>query len=146
LSTPIRRLEGITYWVIEDPEAIHDFTNTEIRKEWDEDARSEHRDPKNDPWLKSLAKRKWKLEIIDISRIKLNPGIMNYADPQTGYVFSRSLAERSQELLESINMGGVVISPLIVRKEGTQLVDGYCRYATIKAMNVTRIYAYVGTS
>jgi len=25
-----------------------------------------------------------------------------------------------------------------------QLVDGYCRFTTLKAMNVPRIYAYVG--
>jgi hypothetical protein len=45
----IRRLEGITYWVIDDPKAIFDFINTEVRKEWEADARSEHRDPKDDP-------------------------------------------------------------------------------------------------
>jgi hypothetical protein len=48
----------VTYWVIEDPVAIHDFINTEIKQEWETDARSEHRDPEDDPWLKSLAKRK----------------------------------------------------------------------------------------
>ena len=49
MNTPIRRLEGISYWVIDDPDAIYDFINTEIRKEWEADARSEHRDPKDDP-------------------------------------------------------------------------------------------------
>jgi hypothetical protein len=82
---------------------------------------------------------------MDISRIKLNPEIMNFADPQTGYVFSKSLARRSKELLESIKMGGVVISPLIMRKEDNQLADGYCRHATLRAMSVSRTYAYVGT-
>ena len=144
LSAPVRRLEKITYWVIEDPELIYDFINTEIRKEWETDAKSEHRDSEADPWLRALSKRKWNLEIIDIARIKLNPDIMNYADPERGCVFSESLAERSQELQESIKMGGVVISPLIVRGENAQLVDGYCRYATLKAMNVSRVYAYIG--
>jgi len=130
--------------VIEDPEGIYDFINTEIRKEWETDARSEHRDPETDPWLRTLSKRKWNLEIIDIAPIKLNPDIMNYADPERGYVFSRSLAERSQELQESIKMGGVAISPLVVMGEDAQLVDGYCRYATLKAMNVSRVYAYIG--
>jgi hypothetical protein len=57
LKTPIRRLEGITYWVIEDPDAIHDFMNNELQKEWEEDARTEHRDPTKDTWLKTLSKR-----------------------------------------------------------------------------------------
>jgi hypothetical protein len=145
LNTPIRRLEGISYWVIDDPDAIYDFINTEIRKEWEADARSEHRDPKDDPWLKTLPKRKWHLEIMNITQINLDPDIMNYVDPKRGYVFSKSLEKRNAELLQSIKLGGVVLSPLVVRKEDTQLVDGYCRYTTLKAMSVSRIYTYVGS-
>jgi len=142
MNTPIRRLDGITYWVMKDPEAIRDFINTEIRKEWETDAISEHRDPETDTWLKTLSKRKWTLKITEIVRIRLNPKIVNYSDPERGYVFSESLKRRSQELQESIKMGGVVISPLVVRKD-MQLLDGYCRYTALKAMNVSRIYAYV---
>jgi hypothetical protein len=43
VNTPIRRLEGITYWVVEDPDAIYDLINSEVRKEWEEDARSDSR-------------------------------------------------------------------------------------------------------
>jgi hypothetical protein len=145
LNTPIRRLEGISYWVIDDPDAIHDFVNSEIRKEWEADARSERRDPKDDPWLKTLIRRRWHLEMMDMIRIKLDPNIMNYVDPERGYVFSKSLEKRSAELGQSIKLGSVVLSPLIVRGEDTQLVDGYCRYTTLKAMKVTRIYTYIGS-
>lgn len=144
-ATPIRRLEGITYWVIDDPEAVFDFINTEVRKEWEADARSEHRDPKDDPWLEALPKRKWHLDIIGMSQIKLDPEIMNYVDPDRNYVFSQSLDKRCSELRQSIKLGGLALPPLVVRKEECQLVDGYCRYNTLKSMNVTRIYAYVGT-
>jgi hypothetical protein len=144
MSTPIRRLEGITYWVIDDPDAIYDLVNSEIRKEWETDARSEHRNPKDDPWLKTLSRRKWHLEITSIAKIKLNPEIMNFVDPERGYVFSKSLEKRSLELRKSIELGGVVLSPLIVRNEDFQLVDGYCRCATLKAMNVSKIYTYLG--
>ncbi len=34
VTSPLRRLQAITYWVIEHPEGIHDFINTNIRKEW----------------------------------------------------------------------------------------------------------------
>lgn len=85
----------------------------------------------SDPWLKTLSKRKWSLQIIDMKRIKLNPDIMNYVDLQRGYVFSERLAERSRELQESIRFGSSVIWPLIVRKMDMQLVDGYCRYSTL---------------
>jgi hypothetical protein len=144
MSTPIRRLEGISYWVIDDPGAIYDFVNSEIRKEWEADARSEHRDPKDDPWLTTLTRRNWHLEIMRITQIKLDPDIMNYVNPERGYVFSKSLEKRSAELRHNIELGGVVLSPLIVRNEDFQLVDGYCRYATLKGMNVLRTYTYLG--
>lgn len=131
--------------MIEDPEAIRDFINTEVRREWEVDAASEHRDPREDPWLKTLPKRKWSLRIIERGRIKLDPRIMSYVDPERGYVFSKSLAERSLELQESMEMGGLAIWPLVVRKEDMRLVDGYCRYNTLKKLNVSRIYAYTGT-
>lgn len=144
MNTPIRRLDGISYWVIEDDDAIYNLINTEIRKEWETDARSEYRDPEDDPWLKTLRKRKWCLEVMPLARIRLNPDIMSYVDPRRGYVFSESLERRSSELRQSIELGGVVLSPLIVRREDYQLVDGYCRHATLTAMGVTKTYAYVG--
>jgi hypothetical protein len=145
LNTPIRRLEGISYWVIDDPDAIYDFVNSEVRREWEADARSERRDPKEYPWLKTLARRKWHLEITDMTKIKLDTHIMNYVDPQRGYVFLKSLEKRSAELRHNMEAGAVVLSPLIIRKEDYQLVDGYCRYTALKAMSVSRTYAYVGS-
>jgi hypothetical protein len=144
VDTPIRRLDGITYWVIENPEGIYDFINTEIRKEWTEDARSEHRNPEDDEWLKTLSQRKWSLEIAETERIRLNPNIVNYVDEKRGYVFLKSLTQRRRELEKEVRDFGVVIWPLVVRKEDLELVDGYCRYATLKAMNVKRVYVYAG--
>ena len=144
MDTPIRRLDGITYWVIENPEGIYDFINTEIRKEWTEDARSEHRNPEDDEWLKTLSQRKWSLEIAETERIRLNPNIVNYVDEKRGYVFLKSLTQRRRELEKEVRDFGVVIWPLVVRKEDLELVDGYCRYATLKAMNVKRVYVYAG--
>ena len=145
VNTPIRRLEGITYWVIEDPNGIADLINTEIRREWEEDAKSEHRDPKKDEWLSTLSKRAWNLRTTDLDRIRLNLEIMNYADRERGYIFLNRLAQRTRELQKVIENFGIVIWPLIVREEDTQLVDGYCRYATLKAMNISRTYVYAGT-
>lgn len=144
LNTPIRRLEGIAYWVIEDPEGMHDFISSDIRKEWEADAISEGRNPKNDLWLKTLSKRRWSLEIVEARQVKLDPRIMNLVDAKSGYVFRNSLAKRSQELREAIERFASVIWPIIVKKEDFALVDGYCRYATLKAMNVSRVYAYIG--
>ena len=96
--------------MIDDPDAICDFINSVVRKEWEADARSEHRDPKDDPWLATLARRKWHLEIMDMTRIKLDPDIMNYVDPERDYVFSKSLEKRSAELRHNMEAGAVVLS------------------------------------
>jgi len=145
MKTPIRRLDGISYWVIEDPEAIYDFVNTELRREWEEDARSEGRDPKHDSWLKALPKRRWTLERVGIDRINLDPRIMNYTDVDQGYIFRESLKKRSQELKETIEKFASVIWPVVVKKEDFMLVDGYCRYTTLKDLHVSGTYAYVGS-
>jgi hypothetical protein len=144
--TPIRRLEGITYWVIEDPDGIHDYINTEIRKEWEADAHSEHRDLTEDPWLKTLPQRKRNLEIAETNRIKLDPDLMNYVDSRTGYNFSEHLAKRSRKLQEEIETYSLVICPVIVRGEDWILMDGYCRFSALNAMKIRKIYVYVGTS
>lgn len=145
LMTPVRRLDGITYWVIEDPEAIHDFIGNEIRKEWEADARSEGREASQDLWLKTLSKRRWSLGIVEIDQIRLNPNIMNYVDDVRGHNFSEELSKRSEELRKAIKEYCTVIWPVIVRKEDFMLVDGYCRYAALKTMDIQRVYAYIGT-
>jgi hypothetical protein len=144
VNTPLRRLDGITYWVIEDPEGIWDFINNEIRKEWELDVRSIAGDPADGPWLETLPKRKWKLQITQTDQMKLNARIMAFVDPEAGYNFTEHLAKRSQELRKAIENWAAVIWPIIVRKEDMQVLDGYCRYTTLREMNVPRIYAYMG--
>lgn len=117
MNTPIRRQEEVSYWVIEDPDAIYDFINNEVRKEWIEDAKNEHRDAKNDPWLKTLSKRWWVLELIEIERLRLDPEIMGYVDKSRDYVFKERLEQRRRELEKAIRNFGVVIWPSVVRAE-----------------------------
>jgi len=49
--------------VIEDSAAIHDLVNTEIRREWEEGARNEHKDPEDDEGIQTIRnfgkKRAW---------------------------------------------------------------------------------------
>jgi ParB-like chromosome segregation protein Spo0J len=70
---------------------------------------------------------------------------MNLVDKRKGYIFQEELTNRSKELQESIRKFSLVIWPIIIKRENFELVDGYCRYTSLKAMNVSRIYAYVGT-
>ena len=143
--TPLRRLQGITYWVIEDPAEIADFINSNIRKEWEADLRSVGRDPREDPWLQTLYRRKWRLEVVDADRIVGNPGIMNYVDTERGYRFQESLAKRRKELRSVVETYRVVIWPVILRGEDMLLADGYCRLGTLQEIGISQVYAYLGT-
>ena len=144
--TPLRRLEGVSYWVIEDSDEIYNFVNTNIRKEWEADVRSVGEDPLNDPWLRTLSGRKWRLDITDVNRVKLSAKVMSHVDVERGYVFAESLRRRREELRKSIEMYDVVIWPIILREEDFGLVDGYCRCTVLREMDVSRIYAYLGRS
>ncbi len=144
MSTPLRWLHGVTYWVIEDPTMISDFINANIRREWEADARSEDRNPDADSWLQGLSTREWSLETIQTSKVRLNPKIMEFVDDRRGYNFASSLAKRSDLLKTAIETYTTVIWPLVVRAEDMQLMDGYCRYSTLKRMDVPQTYAYIG--
>jgi len=144
MTTPLRRLEGITYWVIDDPEAICDFINTEVRKEWEQDVKTMSGDPAGGVWLETLRSRKWRLRIVQIGDVKLDEFALNYVDAKSGYNFAERLAQRRKELRKAIELFGLVIWPIVIREEGMEVLDGYCRYTTLKEMGVTRVYAYVG--
>ncbi len=134
----------MTYWVIEDPMVITDFINTNIRREWEADARSEGRNPDADSWLQGLSARKWSLETVQTRKVRLNPKIMEFIDDRRGYNFASSLTKRSDSLKTAIETYSMVIWPLIVRAEDMQLMDGYCRYSTLERVNTPQTYAYVG--
>ena len=144
MTTPLRRLEGITYWVIEDPEAIRDFINKEVRKEWAQDIKAMAGDPASGVWLETLRSRKWRLRIVHTGDIKLDESALNYVDAKSGYNFAERLAQRRKELRKAIELWGRVIWPIVIREEDMEVLDGYCRYTTLKEMGVTKTYAYVG--
>lgn len=129
--TPIRQLDGITYWVIEDQGDIEDYVKTVLSKEWEGDIRSEGKDPTGDEWLADLLRRHWTLRILDVSEVQ----------PDSDYVFSERLKQRRAELRRSLETYGMVMSPITVRAEGYKLADGYCRYTTLKEMQIPRLYA-----
>jgi hypothetical protein len=144
VTSPLRRLQGITYWVIEDPEEIYDFINTNVRKEWEGDIEFTGGNPREDPWLQTLSYRVWRLEILKTSLVKLDPRIMNYRNPKKGYSFAESLAIRVKELRRTIETYGSVIWPIVLDGEEMRLVDGYCRFTALTEMGVSQIYAYTG--
>lgn len=131
--------------MIEDPDGIHDFINTEVRKEWELDVRSLPGDPAGGDWLPTLRRRKWHLDVVQTHIVKLDDNTMNFVNTKTGYNFAEHLAKRRQQLRHAIENYGIVIWPVIIRKENMEVLDGYCRYTTLKEMKISRIYAYMGT-
>jgi hypothetical protein len=54
------------------------------------------------------------------------------------------LRQRAEEREESI-LRGVSIEPLLINRDGFELMDGYTRYMVLKKYNQHEVYAYVGT-
>ena len=144
--TTVRRLRSIEYRVFEDSDDIHDLINTEVRRELEADLESMGRDPRDDLLLNSLPKRKWRLEVVSINDVRLNPLILNSSDVKTGRKFAERLTERRLELRKALEARGVVIWPVVLLREDNLLVDGYCRHSTLQEMGIVETYAYVGTT
>lgn len=140
--TLLRRLQGITYVVLEDPGEIFDFVNRDIRKEWENDRSSVGEDPGADDWLLHLHNMDWRLEIVLLNQISMDQKITDYKGPE--YNFATSLSKRVENLRSFVEQGNGVIWPLVVREDGLRLMDGYCRLTTLRQMNVTEGYCYVG--
>lgn len=131
--TVLRRLQGITYWVTKDPDEIRDFINTNLRQEWEADLKEEGRNVGEDDWLRTLSRRRWRLEVVEAVKVVLNPEIMNFVDQRRNYSFQASLAKRRKELRTVLDTFGGVIWPVVVRDDMV-LVDGYCRFTTLREM------------
>jgi hypothetical protein len=142
--TTVRRLHGVEYRMLEDSDDIHDYINTEVRKELETDFESMGANPQHDALLNSLPKRKWRLEIVAVGEVRMNPWILNSADLKTGRRFMERLRERRSELRRALEAGGAVIWPIVLLREEQLLIDGYCRHSTLQEMNIPEAYGYVG--
>ena len=142
--TTVRRLHGIEYRMLDDSDDIHDFINTEVRKELEADLESIGEDPRHYALLNSLPKRRWKLEIVGVGEVRMNPLVVNSADIKTGRKFMERLRERRLELRKALETGGAVLWPIVLLREEQLLVDGYCRHSTLQEMNIPEVYGYVG--
>src|SRR6266849_535157 len=141
--TTVRRLHGIEYRMFEDSDDIHDFINTEIRRELETDRASMIENPRQDDLINSLPKRKWKVEVVTLAEIQLNPVILNSSDIKTGQKFVERLRERRFELRKALEVGEAAIWPIVLLQEEQLLVDSYCRHSTLKEMSIPEAYGYV---
>ena len=141
MTSPLRVLGSVSYWVIEDPAEIRQFITTNLRREWESDTLDSDKEAGLNLWLQNLSAKRWQLQIIQLDRIRLNPRIMNHKNAR-GHKFKDRITQRGAELHRNIKDYGAVIWPLVVDKEMI-LRDGYCRYHALRELGVSVAYAYV---
>jgi hypothetical protein len=88
-------------------------------------------------WMEALPNMEFALEVIRLDDICPNPDLMSVAEFQTG------LKERADERELSM-LRGVSIEPVLVNRNGFELMDGYTRYTVLKRYEQNEVYAYTG--
>jgi hypothetical protein len=114
----------VTKWILREWEADHNEAPDEI---WTVE------------WMDLLPKMEFSLEILELEYIHPRADLMSVEDFQT------SLKERADEREEGM-LRGVSIEPLLINRNGSELMDGYTRYTVLKRHGQKEVYAYVGST
>jgi hypothetical protein len=133
-----RRLGDFTYHVLSDPEDIKSYLMKWILREWELDHNEAPDEHWTVTWMRELPNMEFMLEVTSLASICPNADLMSLEE------FQRSLKERADEREESI-LRGISIEPLLVNREGFELMDGYTRYTVLKRYEQHEVYAYMGS-
>lgn len=133
-----RRLSDFTYHVLSEPRDIKAYLLKWIMQEWEFDHEEAPEEHWTVAWMEALPKMEFVLELIRLDEIRPN------ADLMKGEEFQRSLKERADEREESM-LRGISIEPLLVNRNGFELMDGYTRYTVLKRYRQKEVYVYLGT-
>lgn len=136
-SFDYRKLGDFTYHVLSDPNEIKSYLLKWIMREWEFDHREAPEEHWTVAWIEALPNMEFALEVIRLNEICPNPDLMSVEEFQT------SLKERADEREESI-LRGISVEPLLVNRNGFELMDGYTRYTVLKRYKQPKVYAYLG--
>jgi len=136
-SFEYRKLGDFTYHVLPDPVIIKAYLMKWILHEWQVDHSEAPDEEWTVEWMNILPKMGFALEILKLEGIHPRADLMSVEDFQT------SLKERADEREEGM-LRGVSIQPLLVNRNGSELMDGYTRYVVLKRHRQKEVYAYVG--
>jgi hypothetical protein len=139
LSFEYRKLGDFTYNVLPDPLTIKAYLMKWILSEWESDHNEAPDEKWTVEWMNLLPKMEFALEILKLESIHPRADLMSVEDFQT------SLKERADEGQESM-LRGVSIEPLLINRNGSELMDGYTRYMVLKRHEQKEVYAYVGSA
>ena len=135
-----QKLGDFTYNVLPQPQ-IKPFLMEHLKREWETD-HAEFPDQRSTiEWLALLPKMEFTLEILELGYIRLRQDVMDYKTD--AYDFKASLRQRANER-EASFLRGVSTEPLVVNRDGMELMDGYTRYIVLQYHQQEKVYAYVG--
>lgn len=132
-----RKLGNFTYHVLADPAEIQAYLMKWILREWESDHAAAPDEHWTVAWMNVLPKMEFALEIISLEQVCPNADLMQEED------FRVSLEQRAEEREEAM-LRGVSIEPLLINRDGFELMDGYTRYTVLKRHEQQEVYAYVG--
>ena len=132
-----RKLGDFTYHVLPNPLTIKAYVMKWIMREWEVDHNEAPDEKWTVEWMSVLPKMEFALEILKLEGIHPRADLMSVED------FHTSLKERADEREESM-LRGVSIEPLLMNRNGFELIDGYTRYVVLKRYGQKEVYTYVG--
>ncbi len=137
LSFEYLKLGDFTYHIISEPKQIKAYLLKWIMSEWESDHAEAPDEHWTVAWMNVLPKMEFELAVIHLADIYPNRDLMSVEE------FRVSLKERADER-EAAMLRGVSIEPLLVNRNGFELMDGYTRYTVLKRYNQREVYVYVG--
>lgn len=132
------KLGKFTYHILTDPPAIKTYVMKWIMREWESDHNEAPEEHWTVDWMNVLPKMEFALEVLNLNDIHPHMDLFSVED------FQRSLKERAEEREEAM-LRGVSIEPLLVNRNGLELMDGYTRYTVLNRHQQKEVYSYVGT-
>ena len=132
-----RKLGDFTYHVLADPAEIQNYLMKWIMREWELDHNEAPHEHWTLKWMNALPKMDFALEVVRLEDIHPNNDLMSVEEFQVG------LKERADEREESV-LRGISIEPLLVARDGFELMDGYTRYTVLRKYLQKDVYVYIG--
>lgn len=136
-SFEYRKFGNFTYHVLSDPGEIKSYLMKWIMREWEFDHNEAPEEHWTVSWMETLPQMEFVLEVIRLGDVRPNADLMSVED------FQKSLKERADEREEAM-LRGASIEPLLVNRNGFELMDGYTRYTVLKRYGQKEVYAYLG--
>ena len=133
-----RKLGDFTYHIISNPDDIKTHVMKWNMLEWESDHSKSPNEHWTVAWMNVLPRMDFKLEILRLEDIQPNHDLWSVEQ------FHIELKERAQEREEAV-LCGVSIAPLLVNRNGFELMDGYTRYVLLRCYQQQEVYAYVGS-